>query len=121
MAATNRASEQINASAACELGTSPEAPALASWYAAHAQVRRLWAVNQTDTILIVMRIEPTLDGYDALPIWFANTAAWLEELASALCLPCIWSCSQGASCAAALSSMNDALIADIYWREEFCG
>jgi hypothetical protein len=39
---------------------------LSQWYASHAIVRRLWAMESGEAIRIVVTLEPTLDGDDAL-------------------------------------------------------
>lgn len=108
-------SEQSSVTLECEQGMAPEAGLLASWYAAHSQVRRLWAIDEVEVIRIVMKIEPTIDGYDALPIWLANSDDWIEELGSVL-RRSVYLEMLGAG----LPTMSGALIAEISWREEYC-
>lgn len=53
---------------------------LAKWYAAHASVRRLWAVENQDALTVFVALEPTSDGDDAFPIWLANSREWVGDL-----------------------------------------
>jgi hypothetical protein len=54
--------------------------ALASWYASHASIRRLWAIEGHLALEIRVALEPTSDGNDALPVWLANRRAWANDL-----------------------------------------
>ena len=54
---------------------------LTKWYAANDAIRHLWAVEERDSIIVVfVTLEPTSDGDDALPVWFAKGNAWANEL-----------------------------------------
>ena len=97
-----------------------EARALAAWYSSHSQVRRLWAIDERQSILIVLKIEPTLDGYDALPTWLANSTQWAEELATILHRAVRLEMLGAPLRAAALAAMDDVRIAEVAWREEYC-
>ncbi len=51
------------------------------WYAANDSIRRLWAVEERDSLIVVfIAIEPTSDGDDALPVWLAKSSQWANEL-----------------------------------------
>ena len=54
--------------------------ALGKWYDAHAAVRRLWALEHFGAIHVVIVLEPTSDGDDALPAWLANSRKWASDL-----------------------------------------
>lgn len=62
--------------------------ALTSWYASHPAVRRLWAIEESRTlssadegsIRVFIMLEPTPDGDDISPAWFANGEEWVREL-----------------------------------------
>jgi hypothetical protein len=56
------------------------AVALASWYANQSSVRRLWAIEGSVALKILIALEPTADGGDILPVWLANHSAWLNDL-----------------------------------------
>lgn len=64
--------------------TQPRAPdvaaALERWYAAHSQIRRLWAVEGSLGLQVLVALEPTADGGDTLPIWLANRRHWVNDL-----------------------------------------
>jgi hypothetical protein len=60
--------------------SSAAAAVLAEWYASHPVVRRFWAIEAVDAIRIVVTLEPTVDGDDTLPPWFAHSCSWAEEL-----------------------------------------
>jgi hypothetical protein len=54
---------------------------LTQWYAANDAIRHLWAVEERDSIIVVfLTLEPTSDGDDALPVWFARGHQWANEL-----------------------------------------
>ena len=53
---------------------------LSKWYASHAIVRRLWAMESGEAIRVVVTLEPTLDGDDTQPAWLANSWTWAQEL-----------------------------------------
>ena len=55
---------------------------LAQWYAAHASIRRLWAFEDQVALTVVLALEPTSDGDDALPVWLANNRSWARDLSS---------------------------------------
>jgi hypothetical protein len=58
----------------------PESAAVATWYAAHSSVRRLWAIRDAYGLRVLVTLEPTHDGDDTLPAWLANCHAWAQEL-----------------------------------------
>ena len=69
------------------LPTDPRQIAVASdcftrWYAANESIRRLRAVEERDSLIVVLiALEPTSDGDDALPVWLAKSSQWANELA----------------------------------------
>lgn len=54
--------------------------ALARWYADHSSIRRLWAVDDAEAIVVFVALEPSSDGDDALPVWLANRHSWTHDL-----------------------------------------
>jgi hypothetical protein len=54
--------------------------ALASWYASHASIRRLWAIEDSLALVVYVALEPSSDGDDALPVWLANQHGWTNDL-----------------------------------------
>lgn len=54
--------------------------ALSRWYANHASIRRLWAVEDSLALVVYVALEPSSDGDDALPIWLANQHGWTNDL-----------------------------------------
>jgi hypothetical protein len=57
-----------------------ESLALAKWYDAHPAIQRLWAITDTQTLRVVVLIEPTHDSDDVYPAWIANRQTWAREL-----------------------------------------
>ncbi|MFC4313648.1 hypothetical protein ACFPN2_31535 [Steroidobacter flavus] len=53
---------------------------LTQWYAANTSIRHLWAVEEHDALMVFITLEPTSDGDDALPVWFAKGHEWVSEL-----------------------------------------
>lgn len=60
--------------------TSSLAAALSKWYDAHPAVRRLWALEHSGAIHVVIALEPTSDGDDAMPAWLAHSRKWATDL-----------------------------------------
>jgi hypothetical protein len=56
------------------------AAALTRWYADHASIRRLWAIDAAPALTILVALEPTSDGDDTLPVWLANYRSWASDL-----------------------------------------
>lgn len=56
------------------------ATALEDWYCDHAAIRHLWAIDTPDALLIFVRLEPTADGDDPLPVWLAHQHIWTNDL-----------------------------------------
>jgi hypothetical protein len=54
--------------------------ALARWYADHASIRRLWAVEDSTALVVFVALEPSSDGDDSLPTWLANQHGWAQDL-----------------------------------------
>lgn len=54
--------------------------ALASWYAAQSSIRNLWAIDSPVVLNIFVKLEPTSDGDDTLPVWFAKSRDWADDL-----------------------------------------
>ena len=59
-----------------------EAEALAAWYDAHPTIRRLWAVRDVQLLNVILTVEPTMDGDDTYPAWFACSRGWTREIQS---------------------------------------
>lgn len=74
----------MNAVAEADPTAEPEvaeiATALARWYADHAPIRRLWAIEDPLALKILLALEPTSDGDDTLPVWLANNRDWANDL-----------------------------------------
>lgn len=65
----------------------PQGPAisasLARWYTTNPSIRRLWAIeDENESLNVFVAIEPTSDGDDTLPVWFARRHHWASELMS---------------------------------------
>jgi hypothetical protein len=86
------------------------------WYAANDAVRHLWAVQERGSVIAVyLTLEPTSDGDDALPVWFAKGHQWADEL-------CVLT-----RCEVQLQLLGsnyerpeisaDAMIAELSWRD----
>jgi hypothetical protein len=55
---------------------------LGKWYDQHPAIRRLWALEHGGEIHIVVTLEPTSDGDDAMPAWLAHSRNWAGDLRS---------------------------------------
>lgn len=54
--------------------------ALSKWYTAHSSIRRLWAVEEQEALVVFITLEPTSDGDDAFPTWLAKSHDWAGDL-----------------------------------------
>jgi hypothetical protein len=54
--------------------------ALARWYADNSSIRRLWAIDDSPALVVLVALEPSSDGDDALPVWLANQDEWTRDL-----------------------------------------
>ena len=59
-----------------------QAEALADWYDAHPAVRRLWAIRDSQSLNVILTLEPTMDGSDTYPAWYACSRGWTSEIQS---------------------------------------
>ena len=55
---------------------------LSQWYRAQSSVRRLRAIADRDALIVLVTLEPTVDGDDMLPVWLARQHDWTSELSS---------------------------------------
>jgi hypothetical protein len=59
-----------------------EAEALADWYDAHPDIRRLWAIRGALALNVIVTLEPTVDNSDTSPPWLACGRRWAGEIQS---------------------------------------
>lgn len=78
-ATANNRPMNIGTSTAAE-NVSDIATALAKWYGARASIRRMWAIDRSAALEVLVALEPTPDGGETLPIWLANKRHWTYEL-----------------------------------------
>lgn len=89
---------------------------LVKWYASNPVVRRLWAIDEDDALRVVVMLEPTFDGDDTGPTWFANCRAWTRELEARMDRAVRMELVNDASCSEPCLG-GDALITAISWRD----
>src|SRR5262245_65069093 len=56
--------------------------ALADWYDAHPNIRRLWAIKDAQVLNVIITLEPTVDNSDTSPPWLACGRRWTTEIQS---------------------------------------
>lgn len=78
--ADNPRMNPIDQSSPAQQDASDISTALARWYAAHSSVRNLWAIDYPDALTVFVRLEPTSDGDETLPVWLAKNDAWSNDL-----------------------------------------
>jgi hypothetical protein len=69
--------------AASRNGFADNARALDQWYADHPAVRRLWAIAPEPSdpgLRIVVMLDPSPDGDETAPAWFAHGHRWSADL-----------------------------------------
>jgi hypothetical protein len=90
---------------------------LAKWYAAHAAVRRLWAISKSRSIRVIVKVAPTSDGDDIYPCWLANSREWAHELQLDLGRPVQLDVVDESSLAEFAAAVDGSLVADLSWRD----
>ena len=91
---------------------------LSQWYASHAIVRRLWAMESGEAIRVVVTLEPTLDGDDTQPAWLANSWTWAQELRLRLQrIVHLELINEPSERVEAYCDGDNALITEISWRD----
>lgn len=91
--------------------------ALEDWYCDHSSIRHLWAIDSPLALLIFVKLEPTADGDDPLPVWLAHQHTWRSDLKSRtnrdvqleLIVSDIFTTSEVDS--------SSAMIAELSWRD----
>ena len=90
---------------------------LAKWYAAHAAVRRLWAISESQRIRVFVKLAPTGDGDDIYPAWLANGREWAHELQLGLGGPVQLDVVEGPFLAGFAAGVDGVLVAELSWRD----
>lgn len=90
---------------------------LAKWYAAHAAVRRLWAISESQRIRVFVKLAPTGDGDDIYPAWLANGREWARELQLGLGGPVQLDVIDGFFLAESAAGVDGVLVAELSWRD----
>ena len=91
--------------------------ALASWYDSQPAIRRLWCIREEERLRVVIAIEPTLDGDDVYPTWFANVEVWTSELRQAMRSLVQLELIEESRCAGIEIDDDGFVIADLFWRD----
>ena len=91
---------------------SPLAQVLANWYAAHSMVRRLWAIDESQRVRVIVTLRPTNDGDDIFPAWLANAREWAQELQSSLRGPVQLEVMDEPA-----AGVDGVLVAELAWRD----
>ncbi|MDY6944989.1 MAG: hypothetical protein SXG53_04655 [Pseudomonadota bacterium] len=90
---------------------------LARWYAAHSSVRNLWAIDDPDALSVFVRLEPTSDGDETLPVWLAMNDDWTADLKACtrrnVQLQLIVTDALPESCV----ETGSAMVAELSWRD----
>ena len=90
---------------------------LAEWYAAHSAVRRLWAVRESQRMLVILTLEPAVDSDDAYPAWLANGRDWAHELQQLMDGPVHLEVVIESSLAELSPGVDGVLVAELFWRD----
>jgi hypothetical protein len=59
-----------------------ESAALSAWYGSRPEIRRLWALRDTQGLRVLVHVERALDSNEIHPAWIANRGVWIDELQS---------------------------------------
>jgi hypothetical protein len=89
---------------------------LSQWYAAHPAVRRLWAIQDSRRVRVIVTLEPTHDGDEVYPAWLANGGQWSHELQSRMDEPVELEVLD-ARLAPELPAGDGVVVAELLWRD----
>src|SRR5688572_11023400 len=90
---------------------------LDKWYAAHPSIRRLWAVQESQRLRVIVTLEPTHDGDDIYPAWVANGHNWAHDLQSRMDRPVELEVMDEPSLAELPADVDGVLVAEVFWRD----
>ena len=94
-----------------------ESRALATWYDAHPQIRRLWGIREAQTLRVIVSVEPTLDDSDVYPAWIGNSLSWARELSSSIGTPVQLELIDESHADGIEIDEHSVVIADLFWRD----
>jgi hypothetical protein len=90
---------------------------LDKWYAAHPSIRRLWAVQESQGLRVIVTLEPTHDGDDIYPAWVANGHNWAQDLQSRMDASVELEVMDEPSLARLPIGVNGVVVAELFWRD----
>lgn len=93
---------------------------LAQWYADHPAVRRLWAIAPEAAdpgMRIVVMLDPSGDGDETSPMWFAHGHRWSADLQRRLRTSVDLECIDGPVPAEFEIDGEGVVIASLCWRD----
>jgi hypothetical protein len=90
---------------------------LATWYAAHSAVRRLWAIRDLQRMRVIVALEPTHDGDDIYPAWLANGHEWAHELQLLMEGPVQLEVMDKPFLGEFAAGVDGVLVAELFWRD----
>lgn len=90
---------------------------LAQWYAAHPAVRRLWAIQESQGIRVIVMLEPTHDGDDVYPAWLAKGQEWAHELRLRMDGTVQLEVIDEPFLADLAAGIDGVLVAELFWRD----
>ncbi|HEY5547544.1 MAG TPA: hypothetical protein VIK50_15930 [Gemmatimonadaceae bacterium] len=94
-----------------------ESLALAGWYDSQPAIRRLWGIREAERLRVIIAIEPTLDGDDVYPAWFANIDVRASELRRSTGSQVQLELIQESRCGGIEIEDDGVIIADLFWRD----
>jgi hypothetical protein len=90
---------------------------LTQWYAAHSAFRRLWAIQESRRMRVIVMLEPTHDGDDIYPAWLANGHEWARELQVRMAGPVQLEVVDEPFAAEFAGGTDGVLVAELSWRD----
>lgn len=97
--------------------TTTESVALAQWYDANPAIQRLWGVRETETLRVIVSLEPTHDSDDVFPVWVANCQRWTRQLHKSTGKPVQLELVGEPPLDGIEFGADSTIIADLFWRD----
>ena len=94
-----------------------ESAALSAWYNSRPEIRRLWALRDTQGLRVLVHVERALDSNEIHPAWMANRDVWIDELQLRTGSPVQLENADEPSGDEVVTDAPDVIVAALSWRD----
>jgi hypothetical protein len=94
-----------------------ESAALSAWYGSRPEIRRLWALRDSEGLRVLVHLEPAYDSDEINPAWVANRDVWIDELQSCTGSPVRLEHADEPFGDEAVTATRGVIVASLSWRD----